>query len=215
MNKNAFFSLTYGLYLIGVENGEKKNGCIVNTALQLTDETPRVMVSLEKNHLTTTLIRQKKSFTISVLDSSTTDDLIANFGFVSGISKDKFENIDYLVDEKNNPYIKESVAYFSCELEKEILVDTHVIFIAKVLNCDLLEQKPPLTYAQYQTRKTKSEDKTSENSTNEKDVIESKATSKKGFRCTVCNFIYDGEMLPDGFICPICHRDASVFVPIE
>ena len=38
---------------------------------------------------------------------------------------------------------------------------------------------------------------------------------RKGFVCTVCGFIYEGDTLPEGFVCPICRRPASAFKPLE
>ena len=34
------------------------------------------------------------------------------------------------------------------------------------------------------------------------------------FRCKVCGYVYEGDQLPEGFVCPVCHKDASFFEPV-
>ncbi|BAK99487.1 putative flavoprotein [Oscillibacter valericigenes Sjm18-20] len=45
-------------------------------------------------------------------------------------------------------------------------------------------------------------------------VKENGTDKPRGFVCKVCGFIYEGDTLPDDFVCPICHRPASSFEPL-
>lgn len=35
------------------------------------------------------------------------------------------------------------------------------------------------------------------------------------FRCMVCGYIYEGEELPEDFVCPVCGQPASMFEEIK
>ena len=37
----------------------------------------------------------------------------------------------------------------------------------------------------------------------------------KKYVCTVCGYVYEGDELPEDFICPLCKHGASDFEPIQ
>ena len=42
-----------------------------------------------------------------------------------------------------------------------------------------------------------------------------KTEGKKGWVCKVCGYVYEGEELPEDFICPLCKHGAADFEPIS
>ena len=40
-------------------------------------------------------------------------------------------------------------------------------------------------------------------------------TAKKGWVCGLCGYVYEGETLPEGFACPVCHAGAEKFEPLK
>jgi rubrerythrin len=40
------------------------------------------------------------------------------------------------------------------------------------------------------------------------------AAEKKGYRCKIYGYVYEGEPLPPDFICPICKHGAADFEKI-
>lgn len=209
MDKTAMFSLTYGLFVAGVEEGGKTNACMINTAVQATSDPVRMHVTMMKSNLTTQLIRKKGSLTVSVLSLDCPLGIIGNFGMKSGRDHDKFEGIEFKRDGNGNPYLEQNtIAYMSLNVASMIDLDSHYLFICDVVEAEKTGSGQPMTYADYRALKTGGTVAKAEN----------KAKTKK-YVCSVCHYVYDGdipfEQLPDDYTCPVCGQPKSVFVVEE
>jgi len=210
MDKSAMFTLTYGLFVAGVEEGGKKNACIINTAVQATSDPMRMHVTMMKTNLTTQLIRKKGSLTVSVLSLDCPLEVIASFGMRSGRDCNKCEGGEFKNDSNGNPYLeKNTIAYMSLNVASMIDLGTHFLFICDVAEAEKLAAGQPMTYADYRAMKSggsvaKAAEKLAD------------APKKKTWVCSVCHYVYDGEIpfedLPDDYECPVCGQPKSVFV---
>ncbi len=201
MDMTAMFKLSYGLFVLSAAENGKDNGCIVNTVTQVTSQPNRVTVTINKSNFTHDMVVNTGKFTVSVLTESVPMDTIKRFGFQSGKEVDKFSDITYKRDELNLAYLTENVnAVISCKVISTMNMGTHTQFYADVVDCIKLSDEESVTYSYYQ------------NYIKPKPQTDKKA---KGFRCTVCGYIYEGDTLPDDFICPICKHPASDFVKID
>ena len=200
MNTNALFKLGYGLYILSTHENGKDNGCIVNTVMQVTSDPLQVAVCVNKNNYTCEMIQHTKKFNVSVLSEGVGFDVFKNFGYQCGRNVDKFANF---YDTKRTPngvlYItKDTNAYFSAWVKQEIDLGTHIMFIAQLVDAEILSEKPTVTYDFYQRNIKPAPQK----------------TEKKGWRCKICGYIYEGEDLPSDFVCPICKHGAVDFEKI-
>lgn len=202
MDNNALFKFSYGLYVITAQENDGDNGCIVNTAGQITDSPNRVSVTINKKSKTHDMIKNTGVFNISVLDESADFELFKHFGFQSGFDTDKFSDFsDYERAENGVVYITRGTnAFIAARVENEIDEETHTMFIAVVENAKTLSDTPSATYAYYHS--------------NIKPKPAEKTTEQAVWRCRVCGYEYKGEKLPDDFICPICKHPASDFEKI-
>ncbi len=206
MDKTAMFSLTYGLFVAGVECDGKKNACIINTAVQATSDPVRMHVTMMKANLTTQMIRKKWSLTVSVMSLECPLDLIGSFGMRSGRECDKFEGIEYKTDINGNPYLeKDAIAYMSLNVSSVIDLGSHYLFICDVAEAERFGKKQPMTYADYRNLKTGGTI-----------LAKDEQQPKKRYVCSVCHYVYDGEIpfeqLPDDWKCPVCNQPKSVFI---
>lgn len=203
------FTLTYGLFVAGVEEGGKKNACIINTAVQATSDPNRMNVTMMKSNLTTQLIRKKGSLAISVLSLGCPLDVIGSFGMRSGRDCEKFDGIEHKFDSNGNPYVgKNTLAYMSLNVSSVIDLGSHYLFICDVVDGEKTEKGQPMTYADYRSLKAgKAVDKPADQAT------------KKSYVCSVCHYVYDGDIpfneLPDDYTCPVCGKTKSAFEEIE
>ena len=207
MNNKAFFKLSYGLYVVSSSCDGKDSACIANTFVQVTSEPARVCITLNKNNYTTSLIENSCVYNVGVLLDDIDMDVIRRFGFQSGKDVNKFDGIDYEVDCQNIKQITEGIAAsFSVKVISMTDVGTHIMFVADVIDCKVINEGEVLTYANYHNKK---------NGTTPKNASSYQAdTSKHGWRCTVCGFILEADELPEDFICPVCKQPASVFEKI-
>ncbi|MBE5922253.1 MAG: rubrerythrin [Lachnospiraceae bacterium] len=203
MNNQAMYKIGYGLYVLTARQDEKDNGCIINTAMQVTATPNRISVTVNKQNHTHDMILATRKFNLSVLTTQTPFDVFKHFGFQSGRNVDKFANVTGAKRAENDIlYVTQNTnAYFSAEVMNEIDLGTHTMFIADVTDADVLSEVPTVTYDYYQ-RNIKPKP-----APVEKEV--------SGYRCTICGYVYTGEELPEDYICPICKHGAADFEKIQ
>lgn len=200
MNTNALFKIGYGLYILSCHENGKDNACIVNTVMQVTSNPCKIAICVNRNNYTCTMLKNTRKFNVSILDEEAEFEIFKHFGYQSGKDVDKFLNFIHTKRTPNGVlYItKNTNAYLSAWVQDEIDLDTHVMFIAQLVDAEILSEKPTVTYDFYQKNiKPKPE-----------------ATASKGWRCKICGYVYEGEDLPSDFICPICKHGAIDFEKI-
>ena len=203
MDKKALYSLSYGVFMLATKSGDVMNGCITNTCMQVANSPTRVAISVINTNYTCELIKQSKTFALSLLDQTCTFETIKHFGFQSGRDVNKFENMKMPTDINGNPYLGwQACAVISCKVVDSQDLGSHTLFIAEVEDAKVLSENAPLTYADYQSKV--------------KPKPEAKATDKKivGWRCKICNHVYEGSELPADYTCPLCGHGAEDFEPI-
>lgn len=203
MNKNdpkALFNIGYGLYVVTCNDGKKDNGLIVNTVTQLTDTPLRVAVTINKKNYSHDVIKQSGKMNVNCLTVEAPFKVFEAFGFVSGRTVDKFADCTPNRSENGLVVLPRYInAFISLEVEKYVDVDTHGMFICTVTEASVLSDKETMTYTYYQ-KNVKPRPKTE---------------SKKGYVCKVCGYIYEGEELPEDFVCPLCKHGAADFEKIQ
>lgn len=208
MNNSAFRALSYGVYILSTWDNGRPTGCTVNSVMQITSSPATVAVSVNKNNYTHDCISQSGMFAVSVLHEQSDPSIIGTFGFSSGRDTDKFDKVKYSV-KGMMPIVDNAAAYIVCSVEKTLETDTHTVFLGKVADADVLENKPPMTYAYYHNVV---KGKTAKNAPT---YIEEKTETGK-WVCSVCGYVYDGETpfeeLEDDFRCPVCKQPKSAFV---
>lgn len=199
MDMSVMFQLSYGLYVL-TSKGEKDNGCIINTAMQITASPNRIIVLQNKANYTHDLIVQTRQFNLSVLSQECSFDIFRHFGFQSGKNVDKFAEFKKCRRSANGIfYLTEGTnAYLSGNVIDIRDCGTHSMFIADVTAGERLSSVPSVTYDYYQNH-----------------IKPAPAETKKsGYRCKICGYIYEGEPLPDDYICPLCKHGAADFEKI-
>ncbi|MBP1748576.1 MAG: ferric-chelate reductase / Rubredoxin [Deltaproteobacteria bacterium] len=226
MNLKAIQKICYGVYIISSKKEDKINGQIANTAFQITSDPPTMAISINKQNLTHQFIESSKVFTVSILSKFAPMTLIGKFGFKSGRDIDKFADTKYRSGVTGAPIVLDSTSgYLECEVLSMTDVGTHTIFIGKVVDCDVLSDSEPMTYAYYHAVKGGKEPKTAPTYIKEESVKPAPEESGK-YVCNVCGYVYDPavgdpdngikpgtrfEDLPDSWVCPICNAPKSEF----
>ena len=189
MDKKAMYKLTYGLFIMTAKEGDKDNGCIVNTVTQVTTEPNRITVAVNKKNYTHDMIKRTGTFNVSILTEASKFDTYKHWGFQSGAEVDKLEKIAFQRAENGLVYIAEECnAYISAKVVSATDLGTHTLFLADVTDSRALSDAESVTYSYYQ-KNIKTAPKT--------DGV------KKGFVCTVCGYVYEGDTLPEDFVCPL------------
>jgi len=203
MNEATMFNLTYGLFVLTAEADGRHSGCIINTAQQVTAIPNRISIAVNKANYTHDLILKGGKFNISILSEAASFDTFKHFGFQSGRDVDKFADYPAAKQSGNGLYyITEGTnGYISAEVEQTLDLGTHTLFIASVADMEVLSDVPSATYTYYHK--------------NIKPQPQKAPASKTVWRCKICGYEYEGETLPEDYICPLCKHPASDFEKIE
>ena len=201
-NKNdltALFNIGYGLYVVTSNDGKKDNGLIVNTVSQVTNTPNRIAVTINKANYSHHVIKQTGIMNLNCLSTDAPFHVFENFGFQSGRTADKFAGWEPLRSDNGLVFLPKYInSFMSLKVEQYIDLDTHGMFICSITESRVMSSLETMTYNYYQSN-----------------VKPKPATEgKKGFVCKVCGYIYEGEELPDDYICPLCKHGAADFEPI-
>ena len=141
------------------------------------------------------MVAKTGAFNVSILTENSKFDTYKHWGFQSGANVDKAEAITYKRAENGIIYLAEETnAYICAKVVSATDLGTHTLFLADVTDCGVISEDESVTYSYYQ-----------------KNIKQAPAAKKKGFICTVCGYVYEGDTLPDDFTCPWCKHPASDF----
>ena len=202
-NKNdltALFNIGYGLYVITSNDGKKDNGLIVNTVTQVTNTPNRIAVTINKENYSHHVIKQTGKMNINCLTVDAPFTIFEKFGFVSGRNVDKFADCTPLRSDNGLVFLPRYInSFMSLKVEQYVDLDTHGMFICSITEARVLSDRETMTYTYYQ------------NNVKPKPETE----GKKGYVCKICGYVYEGEPLPEDFICPLCKHGAADFEKIQ
>ena len=197
---SALFNIGYGLYVVTCSDGSKDNGLIVNTVSQITNSPNRVAVCINKQNYSHHIIRQTGIMNVNCLSVDAPFSIFETFGFQSGRTVNKFEHMPLLRADNGLAFLPKHInSFLSLKVEQYIDLDTHGMFICSVTEARVISDQETMTYSYYQAH-----------------VKPKPATEgKKGWVCKVCGYVYEGESLPEDFVCPLCKHGAADFEPIR
>ena len=197
---SALFNIGYGLYVVTSNDGKKDNGLIVNTVSQVTNTPNRIAVTINKQNYSHHIIKQTGKMNVNCLTTDAPFKVFETFGFQSGRNVDKFKDCTPLRSENGLVFLPKHInSFMSLKVEDYVDLDTHGMFICSVTEARVISNLETMTYNYYQAEvKPKPE-----------------TEGKKGWVCKICGYIYEGDPIPEDFICPLCKHPASDFEPIK
>ena len=197
---NALFKIGYGLYVVTSNDGVRDNGLIVNTVAQLTSSPDRIGVTINKSNYSHHLIKQTGKMNVNCLSTDAPFSVFENFGFRSGRNADKFADTEFMRSDNGLAFLTRYInSFMSLKVEQYVDLGTHGMFICSVTEARVISDAQTMTYTYYHKNVKPKPD----------------TESKKSFVCKICGYVYEGDSLPEDFICPLCKHGASDFEPIE
>ncbi len=196
---SALFNIGYGLYVVTSRDGQRDNGLIVNTVTQVTNTPNRVAVTINKQNYSHHVIRQTGVMNLNCLSIDAPFEIFQRFGFQSGRTADKFQGMEIHRADNGLVFLSQYVnSFLSLKVEQYVDLGTHGMFICSIEEARVLSKVETMTYTYYQ-----------------KNVKPKPQTEgKKGWVCKICGYIYEGDPLPEDFVCPLCKHGAADFEPI-
>ena len=223
IDKKAFRSLNYGLYIVTAQTAERNAGCVVNTFAQVTSSPAQASIAINKENATTDVILKSGMFEVSVLAESAPMELIGRFGFKTSTEIDKYAETTMATDAQGVAYVAEhTVAHFCLKVKETLDLGTHVYVLGEVVESEVLSSDPAMTYAYYhQVKGGKTPPKASSYEAPAQETTPAEAPADEvpavryGWRCKICGHIEEVDELPDDFLCPICGMGKEMFERVE
>ena len=196
IDPTALFKLGYGLYVVTCNDGKKDNGLIVNTVMQVTTNPDRILVAINKQNYSHDVIKESGIMNVNCLTEAAPFAVFEAFGFKSGRDTDKFAGCSPEKSENGLVVLPRHInAFLSLKVESYTDLGSHGMFVCTVTESRVISSDPSMTYAYYHANvKPKPQ-----------------PSKKKGYVCKICGYVYEGETLPEDFICPLCKHGASDF----
>lgn len=208
MNTKAMHKISYGLFVCTAVKDGKANGCIINTAMQAANAPNCITLAISKANYTHDIVMETKQCNVSVIDNEACFDLFKLFGFSSGRDTDKFSILpktSYKTAENGIPYITEHTnAYFSLKVISTVDLGSHTLFVCEPTAMEVLSDVPSCTYEHY-LKEIKPKPQ----------AVGTTPEGKTIWRCTICGYEWEGDELPDDFICPICKHPKADFEKVS
>ena len=197
---SALFNIGYGLYVVTSNDGKKDNGLIVNTVTQVTNTPNRIAVTINKQNYSHHVIKQTGEMNVNFLSKDAPFSIFEKFGFQSGRNVNKFENEEVLRSDNGLVFLQRYInSFMSLKVEQYIDLDTHGMFVCSIKESRVISDNETMTYTYYQ----------------ENVKPKPQTEGKKGYVCRICGYVYEGDPLPEDFVCPLCKHGAADFEPIE
>lgn len=197
---SALFNIGYGLYVVTSNDGKKDNGLIVNTVTQVTNTPNRIAVTINKQNYSHHVIKQTGEMNVNCLSKDAPFSVFEKFGFQSGRNVNKFENEEVLRSDNGLVFLQRYInSFMSLKVEQYIDLDTHGMFVCSIKESRVISDNETMTYTYYQ----------------ENVKPKPQTEGKKGYVCRICGYVYEGDPLPEDFVCPLCKHGAADFEPIE
>ena len=201
MPDNAIMKIGYGLYVITSRSGDRHNAMIGNAVMQVGLNPDRLAVSISKTAYSHDIIRSDGMMNICILSESAPFEVFERFGFSSGRDRDKLAGVELSTSENSLAYFPQySNSFISLEVEDYIDLGSHGMFICTVTEERVISSERTMTYSYYHEN------------------VKPKPAAKpgpKGWVCSICGYVYEGEKLPDDFICPWCNHGKEAFEPLK
>lgn len=231
VDKKAFRSLSYGLYIVSSMKDGKPVGCVVNTFAQVTSDPPQASIAINKDNYTTQGILETGKFEVTVVHERAAMELVGAFGFHTSKDTDKFADFSTNVSAQGIPYVTEHVcAHFSVSVNQQLDLGTHIFFVGDVVDAEVVAEIDPMTYAYYHEVKggrtpknassfssdvLEAEGEKIRGLVSEQESAEGLKKTRIGWRCKLCGYIEYVDELPDDFVCPICGATREFFERVE
>lgn len=198
MDNSALYKLTYGLFLLTARESGKDNGCIINTAMQVASNPTRISFAVQKTNLTHDMVLRSGICNISSISTTADFELFRQFGMQSGRDGDKFAEFAGVNRSENGVlYLTEhSNMYISAKVTEHFDLGSHTLFVAELTDAVVLSEEESCSYAYYQDNIK---------------VQPAEQSAQRSWTCSICGYVYEGEEVPDGYECPLCHHGKEYF----
>jgi flavin reductase (DIM6/NTAB) family NADH-FMN oxidoreductase RutF len=141
-----FQRLTQGVYVVGVAHGGVRNAFTAAWVMQVSFDPLLLALSINPHHSSYALLKQSGAFSVNVLKKGQLE-LAAHYGRPA--RADKLALTEWTTGRTGAPLLRESLAWFECQVVGEHPAGDHVLALGKVIDGKLLDSNAePMAYSE-------------------------------------------------------------------
>jgi flavin reductase (DIM6/NTAB) family NADH-FMN oxidoreductase RutF len=142
--RDALETLTYGLYVIGCAQGDRKHAVMVNWLTQASFEPPLVALALMKEALSTELVAAGGVFSINVPGADQAEFAKA---FIRRPAREgnRLGGYEFYTQTTGAPIFKDALAFIECSVLAQLDHGDHILFVGEVVDAGVHRQGEPLS----------------------------------------------------------------------
>jgi len=145
---DLFHQLTFGVYVVGVADGERRDAFTAAWLTQTSFEPLLLAVSVNPENASHPILRSGRSFTVNVLRQGQVE-LARRFGTRSGRDEDKLAGVRWHAGRRGAPILDDALAFFECEVVQSVPAGDHELVIGHVVAGAILDHEAaPMAYAE-------------------------------------------------------------------
>ena len=141
--KKILRQIPYGLYVIGLKDGDSHHAFTGSWLSQCSMKPPRIMLGVRSGTHSLELIKKGKFFSINFLPKSEKK-ILEQFFKPTPADGNRFGEVTYSLKKTGTPVLDKAVCYLECEVKDAHDVGDHSIVIGEVVEAEILQNDPPL-----------------------------------------------------------------------
>jgi len=134
--RRVLWSMPSGLYVLGTRGSAGRNLMTLNWAMQVSSEPKLIAVSVERDALSNTFIREGEAFCLNILNRS---DRAVVRKFVKpledGGSESELAGFAVTQAATGSPILELAAAWVDCQLHQAMDFTSHTLFVGEVVDC--------------------------------------------------------------------------------
>ncbi len=140
-----------GVAVITAESRGVKHGMTVNSLASVSIDPPMIVVTLATNTRTHVLVVESGFFGLTLL-AQAQQEVADRFAGRVPEEADRFLGLELTWLTHNVPVLRDGLAHLVCETEHTYSLPNSTLFVARVLDAEVLEDQPALVYANREYR---------------------------------------------------------------
>jgi flavin reductase len=140
----ALASLTTGIYVLTVRDGERRHGMSSSWVTQVSGAPPLLMAAVDQRHHTHEILARTGSFALNIVGERGKH--LENY-FYSAASRqpDNLASVGYDDSPAGLPYLRDAAASLECHICAHHPAGDHTLFVAEITHAVVRSDERPLT----------------------------------------------------------------------
>ena len=143
VKKKLLRKIPYGLYILGLRDGEKVHGMVGSWVSQCSFEPPLLMLGMKKGSYSHKMLDHNPFFSVN-FPKKEQRKLVEGFFRPYEVKENKFGEVPFHLGKNGAPVLDDTLGHFECKAKQIILGGDHDIVMAEIIDAEIIADLPNL-----------------------------------------------------------------------